>query len=1199
MKRFLLLLIPVILLINSFDSSYAYGQSPAVATWALTSDQQATTGGNITAAAQLLNGLSHFDYISGGERTIPPAGSWPAQSAPDSARSMIYRVTPATGNSITIQEIGISISFNGSSAARVNLAWSTDSIHFTAVTPDFALASSSAPTAYTFGQLNINVPAGSTLYFRVSPWTSSAITGKYLVTKNIIIKGTTNPVPVATWPLTANQQATATGNITAGEQTLSNLAVDNYTNGQQLLPATGSWPAATAPDNNRYARFTAAPLTGSAFNVTDISLSLAFAAAGGKARLSWSVNGTDYTEIDTTLNLTTTAAAYTLHNLDITAATGQTLYLRLLPWSATAQGNIPLTVKNVTLTGYSYVVPAITWALTIGQDATVTGDVTAAAQSLTGLKVNNYISGSGGQRLLPPDSAWPAETAPAAGRYIQYTASPVTGNSLLVQQITVPLAFNSSAYAHARICWSANGSTFTDLAENQPLVSGTNPTAYTFSNLNIDIPQGKSLYLRVYPWTTSAITGKYLVTKNVMISGSTYPFRQIAFPGAEGAGRFAKGGRGGSVYYVTNLNNSGAGSLRDAVSQSNRTVMFKVSGTIYLLSPIVILQDNITIAGQTAPGDGICLANYGLGIRANNVIIRYLRSRPGDIIINPADTAKAVDAMYNNFGNPVTKPFSNIIVDHCSMSWSTDEAGSFYAISNFTLQWCMLSESLYQSIHTKETPHGYGGIWGGQQSSFHHNLLASHSNRNPRFSGSANTGQPELEYVDFRNNVIYNWVGSTYGGAGGHQNMVNNYYKPGPATTGSTSCATANRRHRILSYTTYSVSLGGDTIPGGKFYIKGNYVPGYPCVEEPNDSSDNNWVYGVHSDNLPGGAEALAAARVNTPFAYSPVTTQTATDAYTAVTGGAGATLPRRDTVDRRIVRETLTGTATFEDSSYQAAGMGHPSGIINSQNTVGGWPTLTSTTYPDDTDNDGLPNWWELLNGSDSTGTAANTTGSNGFTMLENYLNGIQSPDQQVAFTQAAASRAGGDTVSISFDIDWAKDQFRFGIYRSADNTTFTKISELPSNINKTHYATTDASAPQQTLYYKIGSYRTDGQGAIVYSNTVSIDNTLQARQSADTTLLRSLPASNGMVVKEIKKEGQLIIFPNPVTNKLVVRHPLVKGNAGISLFTISGLRVKTFVVAPGTTETRINTGELLSGSYLLVMDHAGTRSGLVFIKQ
>ncbi|NLR63885.1 T9SS type A sorting domain-containing protein [Chitinophaga varians] len=669
------------------------------------------------------------------------------------------------------------------------------------------------------------------------------------------------------------------------------------------------------------------------------------------------------------------------------------------------------------------------------------------------------------------------------------------------------------------------------------------------------------------------------------------PLPQIAFPGAEGAGRFAQGGRGGTVYYVTNLNNSGPGSLRDAVSQPNRTVMFKVSGTINLLSAVVLTQDNITIAGQTAPGDGICLANYGMGIRANNIIVRYIRSRPGDIILNPNDTAKAVDAMYNNFGSPVTKPYSNIIIDHCSMSWSTDEAGSFYAISNFTLQWSLLSESLYKSKHVKETPHGYGGIWGGQQSSFHHNLLASHSNRNPRFSGSANTGQPELEYVDFRNNVIYNWVGSSYGGAGGHQNMVNNYYKPGPATTGSLNCATSNRRHRILLYTTFSVSLAGDTIPGGKFYIKGNYVPGYPCVEETTDTSSNNWTYGVHPDGQPGAAAALANARVDTPFPYAPVTTQSAQDAFVSVTATAGAILPRRDTVDRRIIRETRTGTATFGDTSYHAPGAGNPSGIIDCQNTVGGWPTLTSSTYPDDTDNDGLPNWWEKMKGGDSISIAANSVDSDGFTMLEKYLNAIPSPDQQVTFTQTAGIRAGGDTVRISFDTDWAKDVFAFGIFRSTDNTSFTKIATINSNINQTHYATDYPAAPAQTCYYKIGSYRPNGTGDTVYSQTITLDNALMMRQQANKALRHALSSSVNT------QNSNITIYPNPVSDRLTVGHPAVKGRAGITLYTVDGQRVKTCIAANGATTTNINTGELGNGTYLLVMDNGGVRTGKVFL--
>jgi hypothetical protein len=691
-----------------------------------------------------------------------------------------------------------------------------------------------------------------------------------------------------------------------------------------------------------------------------------------------------------------------------------------------------------------------------------------------------------------------------------------------------------------------------------------------------------------------------LLLLSVLQTGSwfisnTYAYQQPAFPGAEGAGRFAKGGRGGSVYYVTNLNNSGAGSLRDAVSQANRTVMFKVSGTINLLSPVVITRDNITIAGQTAPGDGICLANYGMGIRANNIIIRYIRSRPGDIIINPGDTAKQVDAMYNNFGSPVTNPFSNVIVDHCSMSWSTDETGSFYAISNFTLQWCMLSESLYKSIHVKGTPHGYGGIWGGQQVSFHHNLLASHGNRNPRFSGSANTGQPELEYVDYRNNVVFNWVGSTYGGAGGHHNMVNNYYKPGPATTGANSCAASNRRHRILMYTTYSLSLDGDTIPGGKFYIKGNYVPGYPCVTEQDDTSHNNWTYGVHPDGAPGAEAAMAAARVNTPFAYAPVTTQSAVDAYNAVTASAGAILPRRDTVDRRIVHETLTGIATYGDTSYQAPGMVRPSGIIDSQNTVGGWPELGSTTYPDDTDNDGLPDWWELMTGGSATGVAANATGSDGYTMLEKYLNDIQSPDQQVAFTDISAARKGGDTVRISFDIDWAKDQFSFGLFRSEDNSSFTQIGTITPDINKTGYFIDDTSASAPSLYYRIGSYKTAGNKAagredIVYSQTVHLENLSPVSSKASLSAAKP-PRGND--------PAALLIFPNPVTDNLVIRHPEVKGNAGISVFTVGGQKVSTRMAAQGSRQTRINVAGLTGGTYMVVMDNGGVRTSAIFVKQ
>jgi len=1002
-------------------------QTAATATWALTANQNASVTGSITAAAQQLSGLSIQDYISGGQRTLPPGGTWPAQTMPDSTRFMQFVLSPLSGNDLNVSSVALMISFYGSGAGRVNLAWSTDSVHFTNLTSNFSLLSGTTPVAYTFGGLNITVPSGKKMYFRISPWTASAISSKYLLIKNLVISGTTNVSPVAGWPLTANQ-----------------------------TPST-------------------------------------------------------------------------------------------------------------------------------------TGQVSAVAQALSGLKVNNYISGNGGQRILPLDGTWPANTGADSSRYVQYALAPVAGYNFVVTKVSVPLGFNSSAYAHARICWSTDGIAFTNLNPDVVLTSGSVPAVITFTNLNIPVSENRTFYLRVYPWTTAAFSdGRYLVSKDVSISGFGEVSPQLAFPGAEGGGRYAKGGRGGDIYYVTNLKDSLAGSLRDAVSQPNRTILFKVSGTINLRSVISITKDNITIAGQTAPGDGICLKNYGLGIRANNIIVRHIRSRPGDLITIPGDSSKVVDAMYNNFGDPITKPFNNIIVDHCSMSWSTDEVGSFYAISNFTLQWSMLSESLYQSLHTKGTPHGYGGIWGGQNSSFHHNLLASNSNRNPRFSGSTTNLQPELEYADFRNNVVYNWVGSPYGGAGGHYNMVNNYHKAGPATTGAAASSASNRKNRILLYTSYSTTLAGDTVFGGKFYVHGNYVHGFP------DVTADNWTKGVQLDSYYNAAAMKAAGQSFTPFPYAPVITQTAEDAFNAVMNSAGAILPRRDTVDRRIVKETRTGIATYEDSSYVASGMVHPSGIIDSQNTVGGWPVLSSTTYPRDTDNDGLPDWWEKMiqnSTTDSIGLNKNTYGADGYTQLEKYLNSIPSPDQQIVFLGINAQKGGLDTVKVNFNIDWAKDQFNLGLYRSTDGTSFTKITARTAAINETVYLMKDNAAPHQLVYYKVGSKRIDDTGDTVYSNTVSIDNSpsLMSRSSVVVKM------ADTAAMPEIKK---LKMYPNPVSTVLTVKHAKAEASATMNVYGITGEKLISKKVQAGAGQTEVEVTQLPQGSYIIEFNNIRTRQNGMFVK-
>lgn len=441
----------------------------------------------------------------------------------------------------------------------------------------------------------------------------------------------------------------------------------------------------------------------------------------------------------------------------------------------------------------------------------------------------------------------------------------------------------------------------------------------------------------------------------VMLVISIKTFSQtLAFPGAEGYGRFVTGGRGGAVYEVTTIeDNNLPGSLRYAVNQKGpRTIVFRVSGTIRLKSSLTIKNGDLTIAGQTAPGDGICIADYPLTIDADNVIIRFLRIRLGDIYKLESDS----------FGGRNRK---NIIVDHCSISWSIDETASFYDNTNFTMQWCIISESLYNSYHSKGA-HGYGGIWGGMGATFHHNLLAHHSSRNPRFNGSRYHKQPDKEIVDFVNNVIYNWgFNSAYGGEEGNQNVRLNYYKPGPATNSGVV-------KRILNPTQDS----GTNTSYGKFYVADNFVFGYP------DATADNWGIGVQ-----GVSNTIKQQiKVDSPFPIAGVTTQSPEEAYELVLKYAGAIFPKRDSVDLRIVEEVRTGTAKY-GKTFGGGGKG----IIDSQNEVGGWPVLNTYNVPVDSDHDGMPNDWEISHGlNPNDQNDRNIVNSDGYTNLEVYLNSL-----------------------------------------------------------------------------------------------------------------------------------------------------------------------------------------------------------------
>ncbi|MCJ7758830.1 MAG: pectate lyase [Gillisia sp.] len=411
--------------------------------------------------------------------------------------------------------------------------------------------------------------------------------------------------------------------------------------------------------------------------------------------------------------------------------------------------------------------------------------------------------------------------------------------------------------------------------------------------------------------------------------------QQLAFPSAEGYGQYATGGRGGGVYKVTNLKDDGEGSFRKGIVRHGaRIIVFDVSGTIHLKSSLDINRGDLTIAGQTAPGEGISVAGYPVTLKSDNIIIRYLRFRMGDL------SSVEGDALSGRFNK-------NIIIDHCSISWATDENTSFYANKNFTMQWCIISEALNKSVHHKGA-HGYGGIWGGVNASFHHNLISSNNSRNPRFSGSETTSNSENEFVDFRNNVIYNWGdNSIYGGEHGTYNMVNNYFKPGPATSSS-------KLDRIVE--PYK--------PYGKFYVDGNIMIGSEKI------TADNWDGGVQ-------CEHLEETRLMTPISIdNNVQTQDALIAYNLVLHKAGSSL-QRDAVDKRVVQDVKEGKAHFKN------------GIIDSQNDVGGWPELKSEKALLDTDSDGMPDSWEIENGlNPNKSDASNFDLSDEYTNIEVYTN-------------------------------------------------------------------------------------------------------------------------------------------------------------------------------------------------------------------
>ncbi|MFI8946569.1 Ig-like domain-containing protein [Streptomyces sp. NPDC053750] len=621
----------------------------------------------------------------------------------------------------------------------------------------------------------------------------------------------------------------------------------------------------------------------------------------------------------------------------------------------------------------------------------------------------------------------------------------------------------------------------------------------------------------------------------------------LAFPGAEGGGRYATGGRGGSVYEVTTLADSGPGSLRDAVSGSDRTIVFRVSGNIELKGGLDITGSNLTIAGQTAPGDGICVVgNETKAENVENIILRHLRFRGTDTLGTPIDT----------FGMERCR---NVIVDHCSFSWAVDECCSCYGNENFTMQWCIISEGLAMSAHEKGR-HGYGGLWGGDNATYHHNLLVHQGGRNPRFSFVEDVPQR----ADHRNNVIYNYgYTSCYGGEWADGvNMVANYYKPGPNTLADIApvIVAPNR--------------------GGIWHVGGNVIEGHSDI-----TADN--TRGV---DFPVGGATLRAKPLKV---RDPIEEQSAKDAYEAVLANAGATLPRRDAVDARVVNDARRGTGR----------------AINSQKEVGGVVPFPSVKAPEDSDHDGIPDAWEAKHGL-TDGSAIDP--ATGYSNLELYLNSLRpagAANPTVELTAPAvdtvlASAAGTHDLTLRADAAAQDGATIASVAFYADDRKVGEVTSAPYEVvwtnapEGTHHLTaraTDSTGTATTSSMvpvhvnrvtKLGKWQTKDIGKVPVEGASALAGgvftlrgagKLKGRKDSCRFVYQAIDAPAGEVVELIARIDSLSAVYQDVLAGIMIRENLTPD----SPFNALGLYIAEGGFKAAVKRIHANGTEMSAGTY------------------
>lgn len=572
----------------------------------------------------------------------------------------------------------------------------------------------------------------------------------------------------------------------------------------------------------------------------------------------------------------------------------------------------------------------------------------------------------------------------------------------------------------------------------------------------------------------------------------------VAFPGAEGGGMYATGVRGAienndkmEVYHVTNLNDSGSGSFRDAVSKSNRIIVFDVSGYVDLDTTVTINKENITILGQTAPGDGVCFRSNNIKVSGKNIILRYVRFRVGDKLKN-GDWTRTQD------GLEVTDNTQNVIIDHCSVSWGTDENLSCYAVKDITIQNSIIAESLNQSIHDKGE-HSYAAIWGGVNLSVHHNIIANHKSRNPKI-GTSETVAMTSGYkdsdtvVDIRNNIFYNWGDKAGYGAENDAgvNIINNWYKPGPATPDE-------KRARIFEY---SVGNKYQKNWSGRVYANGNHID----VDENDSEVAKEDAARVNANNYQADTGVYPDPKytdmtytnldkpIDTYINDYPITTTSAEEAYNYVLNNAGARLPKMDAVDERIIdnvknRTAPTGskgsvglvdspidglTCLTDEQKANYDDRGYP--VISEVNR-----TTDDTTF--DADSDGIADAWEDKMGLDKTNPNDSLNiGPNGYTWLEIYAETIGKDDATLGLAIDGDSNVCSKTDDMTINLTYPQDT-SFVDLKVFANDELVKEEKNDDNSDVSVGSITVGNLPLGENYITVIGTKADG--STIYSNT------------------------------------------------------------------------------------------------------------------